>query len=205
MGKISYIKVLDPNPVSSKKVKCECTLCGKIFYPRYDGVKRKVIVSCGCKKYHFNDRSGETIGTIKILKQLGSSNNKSECQCLLCGKIFYTRVSSIVDGQKSCGCIKKSIRGESHHLWKGGFKTQDGYIKIKVDGVSKFKHRDVMEKHLGRKLESFETVHHKNGVRDDNRIENLELWCSKQPPGQRAEDLVEWAEEILRRYKNANS
>ena len=57
-----------------------------------------------------------------------------------------------------------------------------------------------MEQLLGRDLLGHEEVHHINGVRDDNRVENLELWSHSQPAGQRVEDKVAWAIEMLMLY-----
>jgi hypothetical protein len=72
----------------------------------------------------------------------------------------------------------------------------DGYVVHK----RKFQHRILMEKKIGRPLLKSETVHHKNGNRADNRIKNLEIWSTFQPRGQRIEDKVRYALEIIKMY-----
>jgi hypothetical protein len=92
--------------------------------------------------------------------------------------------------------------------WKGGrTRHKAGYLMIWAPdhpraGKSQyvFEHIIVMEQLLGRYMLPEESVHHRNGVKDDNRPENLELWTRPQPAGIRASDAVAWAHEILARY-----
>jgi len=79
-------------------------------------------------------------------------------------------------------------------------KNSNGYMVYKKNNKTIKVHREVMEKYLNRELLPHESVHHKNGNRADNRIENLELWSTSQPYGQRVEDKVKWALEILETY-----
>jgi hypothetical protein len=83
-----------------------------------------------------------------------------------------------------------------------GYINQYGYKYLydKKRGRQVAEHRLVMESHLGRELMTTENVHHINGQKLDNRIENLELWAKSQPYGQRVSDKVKLAREILELY-----
>src|SRR5205809_7549607 len=70
--------------------------------------------------------------------------------------------------------------------------TGDGYKILSINGKHTREHRHVMEKFIGRKLKPFENVHHLDGNRLNNNIENLELWTERQPTGSRVIDLIKF-------------
>lgn len=90
---------------------------------------------------------------------------------------------------------------KSHYAPAGsGHITKSGYHSIQQGEKRAMVHRTVMEKMIGRPLLPGETVHHRNGIRSDNRPENLQLFASNHGGGQKISDLVDWAHEILNRY-----
>ena len=109
---------------------------------------------------------------------------------------------------KTCQRCRSRQTGLLNPNWKGGRTYhRAGYVMLLAPihpraGKSGyvFEHILLAEECLGRHPLPDETVHHVNGVRDDNRPANLEVWTRPQPSGLRARDALAWAREIIRRY-----
>jgi hypothetical protein len=117
----------------------------------------------------------------------GGRNEPIRVQCGICGEIRTMPAQKVAHPNFTGFCVDCARTGHRSHLWKGGrFKHPSGYILIRpTPDHPNYRradihplvpeHRLIMAEQLGRPLRATEIVHHKNGIKDDNRPENLEL------------------------------
>jgi hypothetical protein len=143
------------------------------------------------------DLVGHKYGKLTVIKRQG---DRWLCQCD-CGNTYLGKSTSIRTGHtSSCGCKKlNNFSGEKSRTWKGGIKkSKRGYVHVMQKDHPRadangyvLQHILVMEQHLGRYLDKRFTVHHKNGIRNDNRIENLEIRLGNHGPGHTITDTMD--------------
>ncbi len=188
-------------------IECICEQCGKSFVVRAAAYNQRV------------DRTGRgarfcSMACTGLSKRV--VNEGDRMVCMTCGKVCEPRVKRPTGGlylpEKFCSreCKHEFWRRDDRHPEFPDYKASErvgrgGYIRLIKPMTNGSKeeallHRLVMERHLGRKLRGHETVHHMNGDRSDNRIENLELFSSRHGPGQRVSDKIAFCKEFLTEY-----
>lgn len=159
------------------------------------------------------DITGIKFGRLTAIKQVGISggNNVWLFKCDCGNEINLKRVQVTKNNPtKSCGCLRKEklsnlSTGKNHYNWKNGEGSINGkgYREFRHGELRGVRvHRYVYEQHYGIKLTPNQNIHHINGDRLDNRIENLELWDTTQPCGQRVEDKIKFYFELVEKYKD---
>jgi HNH endonuclease len=145
-----------------------CEACGASFsHPRSQGKRRYCSAACA-----------------------GNANTKTKLVCQWCGGDYVGRPHERRFCSRPCFYGHQSANAN-------GTIDKAGYRRIRVDGAYVYEQRHVMEAAVGHPIPPESTVHHKNGDKLDNRPDNLELWASRHPKGQRVLDLLEYARWIL--------
>jgi hypothetical protein len=147
--------------------------------------------------------TGRQFGKLKVLHRIidGKKNTRWLCQCT-CRKTTIGITGNLINGRhQTCGNWRCRTRAK--------ITFSNGYALVRDFNHSRAnphtgrvrEHIVIMERKLGRSLLPLEEVHHKNGIRHDNRPSNLELWSRSHPAGSRVTDLIRWAKQLLKIYK----
>lgn len=186
-------------PAGRTILNLKCEHCGKEFTRKKGQESPRAFCSRQC--YWASDYRSQVVAKRNYERNPSAQETRP---CGTCGEPVTRYVST---GQKQFFCSRK-CRWDKHLHAKQ--VNSSGYILVFIGkgepGASKsghiLEHRKVMQDHLERPLLDHENVHHKNGHKDDNRIENLELWSRSQPTGQRVADKLAWAREFLALYED---
>lgn len=160
-------------------------------------------------------RVGEKYSRLLIVSEIEplSGHRRVLCRCD-CGNMHEVGLAHLRSGKiKSCGCLflghaRNQPTRERSPSWRGGRRIDDGYVLIYMPEHPRSKkngyvreHTVIMENKLGRYLLPQENVHHIDGNKTNNNPDNLELWSTSQPSGQRVADKLEWARKIIKLYE----
>ena len=193
-----------PKKPSTSPLLYVCNHCGKQFTWEPTRSRPPVVCSEECRimrtRAKDRDRYAARLAATGAGRKHGSAYSGSlPCTVPGCDRFNYARglCHAHYHRQLRTGVIPTEPVKEF-----GEFKPytdpRSGYVyQPRAGKRAILQHRLVMEEHIGRELLPHETVHHVNGIRDDNRIENLELWSKSQPSGQRVADKIAWCVQFL--------
>lgn len=164
-----------------------CCSCGTKKIVAGAELRRGRSKSCG----HRQDLVGQIFGEWTVIKRAVDRGAQAMwlCRCS-CGKernVLGGNLTRMDKGTRSCGHGFGYIDAHGYRRLSSMSDHPNAYKNGSI-----FEHVVVMTEILGRPLVAGENVHHKNGIRDDNRRENLELWVVSQPSGQRIDDLIDY-------------
>jgi|SRR5271170_1199841 len=160
----------------------KCKYCDNEFIPKKDGL----FCDSKCyRKYWQNNLKEENPILWRKRLDAQSKRSREKVRKRLGLPLDYPQINESGKGYKLKEGYKFLLMKDHPNCAKSGYVAE---------------HIMIMTKFLDRALNDKETVHHINGIRDDNRIENLELWSYSHPYGQRIEDKIEWCIEFLQQY-----